>query len=224
MIPRPVHGVTPANKCLSALRGVLKEAWRLGLMSAEDYQRAIDLERVRGTTLPAGRALDGAEMRALADVCAADPTAAGPRDAALLYAAGLRRAEAVALDLDDVDTDTGEVRVRQGKGRKDRTCYATNGALTAVSAWVAVRGPEPGPLLCPVSQTGVVSVQGISGQAVLHALAKRVRQAAIRHCSPHDLRRSFASDALDAGVDIVTVQALMGHASPTTTARYDRRP
>lgn len=218
---------TTANVRLSALRGVLKESWRLGLMSAEDYARAVDLERVRGTSLPAGRALEPAEIRALVDVCAADPTAAGPRDAALialLYATGLRRSEAVAVDLADVDHSTGAVHVRRGKGRKDRMVYLTNGAQAAVAAWVHARGAEPGPLLCPVDQCGVVTVRAISGQAVMHALAKRVRQAAIRHCSPHDLRRTFAGDALDAGVDLSIVQQLLGHSSPLTTARYDRRP
>ena len=55
-------------------------------------------------------------------------------------------------------------------------------------------------------------------------LKRRARQAAIAECSPHDLRRSFVSSALEAGADLALVQALAGHASPTTTARYDRRP
>ncbi len=216
-----------ANKGLSALRGVLKEAWRLGLMSAEDYARAVDLERVRGVTLPAGRALDGGELRALFDVCAADRTPAGARDAALLallYGVGLRRSEAVALDLGDVDLTSGEVRVRRGKGRKDRVGWATNGTLAAVADWVAVRGDEAGPLLVPVHKGGRVEVRRMSGQAVLLKLRARAAQAGVGTFSPHDLRRTFIGDLLDAGVDISTVQGLAGHASVTTTQRYDRRP
>lgn len=73
-----------ANKMLSALRGVLKEAWRLGLMSAEDYQRAADIANIKAETLPAGRDLSFGEIKALADVCMDDSSAAGVRDAAII--------------------------------------------------------------------------------------------------------------------------------------------
>ena len=61
-------------------------------------------------------------------------------------------------------------------------------------------------------------------QAPMLRLRRRTSQAAIGACSPHGLRRSFVSSAFDAGADLIMVQALDGHASPSTTARYDRRP
>lgn len=92
-----------ANRMLSALRGVLKAAWRLGLLPTEEYHRAVDLSPVRGETLPRGRALSAGELRALFSLCN-DGKNAGVRDQALLgvlYGCGLRRSEAVALDLGD---------------------------------------------------------------------------------------------------------------------------
>lgn len=63
----------------------------------------------------------------------------------------------------------------------------------------------------------------MSEQGVLRALQRRGEQAGVAPFSPHDLRRTFISDLLDAGADIVTVSQLAGHASPSTTSRYDRR-
>ena len=111
------------NKYLAALRGILKECWRLGLMSAEDFNRAADLECLKETTLPKGRALSHEEIGAILAVCGKDESAIGKRDTAIvavLYSCGLRRSELVALDLSDYEETTGTVRVRSGKGRKER--------------------------------------------------------------------------------------------------------
>jgi site-specific recombinase XerD len=181
-----------------------------------------------------GRELSTREAQAMFDTCAADQHAArGSRDAAMLavlYGCGLRRAEAVALDAEDFDRSTGALVVRQGKGRRDRVCYLTNGARDAVADWCAVRGAAPGALLVPVDKAGRVNVRRMTAQALMLALQRLVQRTrehsgpeSIRAFSPHDLRRSFAGDMLDAGADLATVQQLMGHASPITTARYDRR-
>ncbi|MFN8375354.1 MAG: tyrosine-type recombinase/integrase [Anaerolineae bacterium] len=115
------------NRILSALRGTLKAAWRLGLISADDYQKARDIENVKGETLPAGRELVMGEIFALVSACKADTregqmSAAGARDAAIigvLYMCGLRRAEIVSLDIGDLDLASGKLSVRSGKGRKE---------------------------------------------------------------------------------------------------------
>src|ERR1700676_2248741 len=143
-----------ANPPLADPRGVPREAWRLGLMSAEDLQRAIDLPAVRGERLPRGRALSRGELRALFESCRSG-SPSDLRDAALigvLYAAGLRRAEVVSLDVSDYDPETGALIVR-GKGNKERNAYIDDGAWEAMGVWIRVRGEESGPLFCPVSQT-----------------------------------------------------------------------
>lgn len=214
------------NKMLSALRGVLHEAWRLGLMTAEEYQRSADVPGIKAETLPRGRALGGGEVRALFESCTAGKRAAADRDAALLailYGAGLRRSEAVKLARGDYDRETGALTIYSGKGRKDRVCYATNGSREALNAWLLVRGDASGPLLCPVNKAGRITIRSMTDQAVLYILRRRGALAGLAGFSPHDLRRSFISDLLDAGADISTVQRLAGHAHVTTTTRYDRR-
>jgi site-specific recombinase XerD len=215
-----------ANKMLSALRGVLKMAWRLGQLTAEEYARAADLPPVKGESLPAGRELGGGELAALLAVCADDATLAGARDGALLsllYAAGLRREEVAALDQTDYDPDTGRLIIR-GKGGKERTAYLVGGAAAALADWLAVRGAAPGPLFWPVNKGGNVTPRRMTPQAVYNALRKRAAEAHVPACSPHDLRRTFVGDLLSAGADIATVARMAGHANVQTTARYDRRP
>ena len=213
-----------ANKMLAALRGVLRECWRLGDLDAEECKRATDVPGVKGTRLLAGRALTGGELGALFEACNASPS--GARDAALvsvLFGCGVRRAEAVALDLADFDPETGALTVRHGKGNKARVVYATNGGRQAIVDWIAVRGSEPGPLLCPVTKGGRVERRRLVPQSVQDRGAFLAGKAGVTAFSPHDARRTFISSLLDSGADLVTVQALAGHASVTTTARYDRR-
>ncbi len=219
------YAPTTANKMLSALRRVLLEARRLGLMDAEDYARAADIKDIKGSRLLRGRALSTGEMAALLEACRSDPTPSGVRDAALMaiLRAGLRRSEVVGLNLEDFDYITGALTIRDGKGGRERITYLPHGAISTVNSWLVVRGVEPGALLCPVNKVGRVTVRRLSDQAVLVVLQKRQKQAGVAAFSPHDFRRTFISDLLDAGADIVTVQKLVGHSKPETTAKYDRR-
>jgi len=214
------------NRYLCAVRGVLKAAWRLGQISGEDYQRAADVQSVIGDTIPAGRELSPGELSALMAVCGDDPTAAGVRDGAiiaLLYSSGLRREELARLELTDYDPETGRLKVT-GKRSKERLVYLTNGALYAMADWIAIRGSEPGALFWAVNKGGNMTPGRMTPQAVYNLLVKRAGQAGVKEFSPHDMRRTFVSDLLDAGADIATVAKMAGHSSVNTTARYDRRP
>jgi site-specific recombinase XerD len=221
-------GAAPAsvNAVLSALKGVARCAWHVGLLSAEEYQRINDVRGVRGSRLPRGRALTGEELRSLLSACERAPRAAGSRDAclvALLAGAGLRRAEVVALDLSHYCRRDHSLRVR-GKGDKERLVYFEDGgSRRALHAWLRARGDSPGPLLCPVTRRGEIVPRRLSAQAVYNTLWKRAREAGISRLSPHDLRRTFATSLLEEGADIRSVQELLGHTSVDTTAIYDRR-
>ncbi len=215
-----------ANLYLSVLRGVLEAAWELGTIPTEDYQRAVHVKAVPGDRLPSGRALSTGEISALFAVCAADDSAAGARDAALLgvlYAAGLRRSEAAALTLEDYDPESGALAIHQTKGNKERRVYLTDGSRDALADWLTVRGSTPGALFAPVNKGGAVQLRGMTSQGIYSALLKRAGEAHVSHFSPHDLRRTMIGDLLEAGADLATVQKLAGHASVTTTAAYDRR-
>jgi site-specific recombinase XerD len=216
-----------ANKILASLRGVLRQAWRLGYMNAEDYRRAADLEPIQGKTLPRGRALTPGELRTLFAAAAEEPhPTTRARDVALLavlYGAGLRRAEVVALNVADYDAEAGVLSVRRAKGRRQRAVFVPSGTREALNAWLVVRGTEPGPLLCPADKVGRVTLRALTPQSVFDRLRHLGARAGLPPFSPHDLRRSFISDLLDNGADLAVVQAIAGHANPATTARYDRR-
>lgn len=216
------------NRHLAALRGVLKEAWRLGLMSAEDRARASDVASVSATTLPAGRELWASELRALFEGCTAGsvPAILGARDAALLtllFGAGLRRAEAVGVDLADFNRETGEVKVREGKRRKQRLVYLGATGRAAVDAWLEYRALKPGPLLRPVRKGGALGKGRLAADSVYRIVHAAGIRSSLPAFSPHDLRRTFVSALLEEGADISVVQQLAGHASVSTTIRYDRR-
>ena len=224
---RPL-GPGTINKTLCALRGVLREAWRLGQMSAEDYHRATDLEPVRGTTVLSGRALESNEVAALFHVLQRDHSAAGARDAAVLAlglaGGGLRRAELSRSALpSDLDQNAWVLTV-VGKGNHVREVPLKNGTVDALRAWLAHRGGEPGPLLCPVLKGGRIQYRRLSEQAIYKICARRAEEAGIATFTPHDMRRTYISSLLDRGVDISVVSKLCGHHSgPNITARYDRR-
>ena len=80
-----------------------------------------------------------------------------------------------------------------------------------------------GPLFTRILKGGRITQERLSDQGVYHILDTRRQQANMAPFTPHDLRRTFAGDLLDAGVDLSTVQKLMGHANANTTSGYDRR-
>jgi site-specific recombinase XerD len=222
---------TSTNKVLSAIRGVLKACWHLGLMEGERYRLAIEVPAARGENLPAGREIKPGEIAALLHVCAKDTSLPGRRDAALiatLAGCGLRRAEIAPLCIGDWNPDERSLAVR-GKRNKQRLVYAPDGTFAAVTDWLTARRrlqttPAEALLFVRMHKGGGLTSYPLGSQGIYTILIARQKEAGIAEFTPHDLRRTFVGDLLDAGADIATVQKLAGHANVATTARYDRRP
>jgi len=134
------------------------------------------------------------------------------------YACGLRISEVLHLQVTDIDSARMVVNVRQGKGAKDRQVPLSARLLGELRAWWSHHRTRP--WLFPGMTEGsrerpmnVTSVQRMVKQVVTRA---KLRKPA----SMHTLRHSYATHLLEAGVDVVTLQKLLGHNSLSTTARY----
>jgi integrase len=143
----------------------------------------------------------------------------GPRDAAIiavLLDTGARVEECARLDVEDfaITARTGEVRLH-GKGDEVRSVPLSKPAREQVSAWLDVRGRHPGPSW--TGQRGPLTIFGIT-QVVLAAGT----DASIPGLRPHRCRHTFATRLRQGGADPAQVQAMLGHASIDTSARYFR--
>ncbi len=141
------------------------------------------------------------------------------RDRAILelfYSSGLRLAELVALDLDDVDFDDRMVRVT-GKGAKTRVVPVGRKAVRALRDWLAVRPARSGDAALFTTRAG----QRLGARAIQQRVSRRARERGLPGTlHPHMLRHSFASHLLESSGDLRAVQELLGHADISTTQVY----
>ena len=132
----------------------------------------------------------------------------------LFYSSGLRLSELAGLDVADVDLFTESIRVL-GKGRKERVCPVGLPALEAISRYRTTGNVHSGPLFINKAR------RRISTRSIWLILKRYLRHTSIPiSISPHKLRHSFATHLLDRGADLRSVQALLGHASLSTTQIY----
>lgn len=191
------------NQAISAVRfffnGVLHRDWPLEIL----YQRAPQRVPVTMTQAEIGRllaAVPGLRERAAMEIA---------------YAAGLRLNEVLHLKLTDIDSQKMLIRVEQGKGKVDRNVMLSASLLETLRAYWKERQPRgwlfPGhPSTRPLNAT------------VIQRAFKAAKQAAqiAKPVSFHSLRHSFATQLLESGVNVRTIQALLGHRSLGTTQRY----
>jgi integrase/recombinase XerC len=134
----------------------------------------------------------------------------------LLYSSGLRVSELVGLNLDQLNSDLGIVRV-MGKGRKERIVPVGMKALEALRVYLEERGISRGEDPIFVNSSG----GRLTSRSVGRVMKKYTRHSGIfRKVSPHSLRHTFATHLLDAGADIREIQEMLGHASLSTTQKY----
>ena len=164
-------------------------------------------------------ALDVDQVGRLLDAPAGDWLAQRDRTLMeLLYSSGLRLAELVDLDLDDIDLESGEARVT-GKGRKTRIVPVGARAAAALRAWLGLRAARCAP------EQRALFINRNGGRLGASGVQKRLKRWARHHglpvrLHPHALRHSFASHLLESSGDLRAVQELLGHANLSTTQVY----
>jgi integrase/recombinase XerC len=202
---RPGGRLAPAtaSRRLSAVRALLRFSLGPG------HVPEVPLAPRRGRRLP--DAPRTSEVEEILDGAGGDGDALAVRNRALLelvYSAGLRSAEAVGLDLGDVDFEQERVHVRHGKGSKERVVPLGEEA----AHWVARYLHEARPQLA----------RGAEDALFLSARGRRLDTSTLRRLMPHPhrLRHAFATHLLEGGADLRTIQELLGHASLSTTQVY----
>lgn len=139
---------------------------------------------------------------------------------AMMAELGLRVGEALGLDVEDFRMNRGHRTVRvHGKGGKTRELPVPVPLGRDLDGWLEVRGSGPGPLF--TTRTGR-RVQQKEAFLLVRRVGRNAGLPGADQLSPHSLRHTVATAALDAGAALRDVQDLMGHADPRTTRRYDR--
>ena len=223
------HGPATTKLTLSAVRQVLHQCWRLGYLDYDRFQRVTSWGKVLGSSEElAGRMLDPAEVGRVRKACAAGGPFWGVMDAGMYsvgLGAGARREELACMRLSDVSDDCRVLSIL-GKRSKRRIVPVPKWTTGALETWLTQRARFP-------FQTDRLFVRCNPGGGADRSLPlskwqvwRRMRDLGDRakvRFTPHDLRRTFISMALEKH-DIATVSKMAGHSDVRTTARYDRRP
>lgn len=139
---------------------------------------------------------------------------------ALLFATGIRRAEAAAIRWDDLHLDDGTLTIRQGKGGKSReVAIFGDFATRALSSWKTFSGPDRVYVFCQINKGKPGKDQPMHPQGVYRAVVHTEKISGVK-VKPHDARRTVITSLLTNNVPMAEVQAQAGHANANTTMRY----
>lgn len=157
-------------------------------------------------------------------------TFTGERDKALLYTlldTGIRKSEATNLVLPDVNLENGSILVREGKGGKNRTVFIGAKARRALATYLRYRDT---PLINFMRRKhGMTATDAlwltdegtpITKDGLRQIIARRARQAGVHEPGLHEFRRAFAVNSLRNGMDVITLQRLLGHSTLAVINRY----
>ena len=219
------RGYAPStiNQRLAAIKKLAREAAANGLLSAE---MAAGIDQVAGAKqagVRAGNWLTKPQAEALIN-CPDPDTLKGKRDRAilaLLVGCGLRRGEAVALDMEHLQQRDGRWVIvdLRGKHGRIRTVAVPAWVKLAVDLWTAAAGITEGRILRSLNRHGHITGASLSPQAILAAVAFYAAELGLK-LKPHDLRRTCAKLCRAGGGELEQIQLLLGHASIQTTERY----
>jgi integrase/recombinase XerD len=203
------RGFSPAtrNQYAAALRFlyvvVLNQNWaRERIRNARRYKRLPEV--LSGSEMVAVlRAFDSLKHKVIALLC---------------YGAGLRISEAISLCVQDIDSKRGVIHIRQGKGNKDRQACLSPRLLKYLRHYWQMEQPS-GPYLFP----GWGNAGHITKAAFSQVLKAAVIKSGVKkRVTPHILRHSYATHCIESGIDLRTVQILLGHSCIESTAHYVR--
>jgi len=211
------------NVRLSAIRKLVDEARKNGMLSTEEAGHLTDIPNIRQKGTRLGNWLTREQARELLAVPDRSTTK-GKRDyviLALLVGCALRRQELASLEVETI-----QLRERrwvladlEGKGRRVRTVAVPVWVKQGVNAWMSAAGIEEGPLLRSITKGGKIG-KSLSDWAIWSVVEQSARQIGIERFGAHDLRRTCAKLCRKSGGDLEQIKFLLGHSSIQTTERY----
>ena len=211
------------NVRLAAVRKMVTEAKRKGLLSSEDAASLTDIPNVRQQGTRLGNWLTKEQARELLAVPNRS-TVKGKRDyaiLALLVGCALRRRELASLTVEDIQMRENRwvIADLRGKGGRVRTVAVPLWVKHGVNAWQAAGKVEGGPLLRSIAKGGKLG-ESLSDWAIWAVVAEAAKEIGIENFGAHDLRRTCARLCRKAGGDLEQIKFLLGHSSIQTTERY----
>ncbi len=220
------RGLSPStiNVRLSAVRKLISEARKNGILDAGQAAQMADVPNVRQQGTRMGNWLTREQARELLTVPDRS-TKKGQRDyciLALLVGCALRRRELAELKVEDVQLRENRwvIADLRGKGGRIRTVAVPMWVKQGIDAWASTSGIDSGRLLRPLSKSGRILGDELSDWAIWSVVEASAKEIGIEHFGAHDLRRTCAKLCRKNGGDLEQIKFLLGHSSIQTTERY----